>query len=81
MFKRKSPVKSFIQIKAQRINENRQVIVFINDITKIKKLEKVSVKVRSMFFSSVTHELRTPLNSMIPLTKLLLNMIKDPTVC
>jgi len=31
-----------------------------------------------MFFSSVTHELRTPLNSIIPLTKLLLELIKDP---
>ncbi len=31
-----------------------------------------------MFFSSVTHELRTPLNSIIPMTKLLLDIIKDP---
>ncbi len=54
------------------------MIVFINDITKIKELESLSYRVRSMFFSSVTHELRTPLNSMIPLTKLLLDIIQDP---
>ena len=78
VFKRKLPEKSFIQIKVHKINEKQQIIVFINDITKIKELESISYKVRSMFFSSVTHELRTPLNSIIPLTKLLLNLIKEP---
>ena len=31
-----------------------------------------------MFFSSVAHELRTPLNSIIPITTMLLGIIKDP---
>ena len=53
------------------------MIVFINDITKIKELESVSYRVRSMFFSSVTHELRTPLNSIIPMTKLLLDFVLE----
>ena len=50
---------------------DERVIVFLNDITKIKELESTSFKVRSMFFSSVAHELRTPLNSIIPMTKIL----------
>ncbi len=78
IFKRKTPCKTYIQVKVNKINEKQQMIVFINDITKIKELESLSYRVRSMFFSSVTHELRTPLNSIIPLTKLLLELIKDP---
>jgi signal transduction histidine kinase len=65
----------FIQIKATLIDE--RVIVFLNDITKIKELESTSYKVRSMFFSSVAHELRTPLNSIIPMTKILQSIITD----
>ncbi len=29
-----------------------------------------------MFFSSVAHELRTPLNSIIPITQMLLSLLK-----
>ena len=78
IFKRKVPCKTYIQVKVNKINDEQQVIVFINDITRIKELESISYRVRSMFFSSVTHELRTPLNSIIPMTKLLLDIIKDP---
>ncbi len=78
MFKLKTPKKLYVQIKASVINNNSQTIVFMNDFTRIKELESNSNKMRSMFFSSVAHELRTPLNSIIPITAILLSMIKDP---
>ena len=67
----------YVQVKASLINNGTQIIVFFNDITKIKDLESTSYKVRSMFFSSVAHELRTPLNSIIPMSKIMQPLIKD----
>lgn len=43
----------------------------------MKKLEKISSQLRSLFFSSVAHELRTPLNSIIPLSQRLNKYITD----
>ena len=59
------------------INDGTQVIVFLNDITKIKDLESISHKVRSMFLASVAHELRTPLNSIIPMSRILLTIVTE----
>ncbi len=78
MFKTKTPKKLYLQVKPSLINDDKDTIVFMNDFTKIKELESTSNKVRSMFFSSVAHELRTPLNSIIPITAILLGLIKDP---
>jgi len=54
-------------VKASMINQGKEFIVFLNDITKIRILEKTSKKERAIFLSSVAHELRTPLNSIIPI--------------
>lgn len=78
MFKTKTPKKLYLQVKVSLINDDKDTIVFMNDFTKIKELESTSNKVRSMFFSSVAHELRTPLNSIIPITAILLGIVKDP---
>jgi signal transduction histidine kinase len=69
VFKKKSLRQSthYIQLRASLINNGRKVIIFFNDITKIKELEILSHKVSAMFLSSVAHELRTPLNSIIPI--------------
>lgn len=64
-----------MQVKASLLNE--EVIVFLNDITKIKELERTSAKTRSLLFSSVAHELRTPLNSILPMCKILLGLVTD----
>lgn len=77
IFKRKTAPKLYVQIKASMIEEEGQVIVFMNDITRIKELEQISYKMRNMFFSSVAHELRTPLNSIIPMTRILLSLVKE----
>ena len=50
-------------------------MVVCTDISRIKEIEKEGSKLRSQFFSSVAHELRTPLNSMIPILKLVLEML------
>jgi two-component system, sensor histidine kinase and response regulator len=78
LFKTKTPKKLYLQVKVSLINDDKDTIVFMNDFTKIKELESTSNKVRSMFFSSVAHELRTPLNSIIPITAILLGIVKDP---
>lgn len=78
LFKMKSPKKLYLQVKGSLIKNGTETIVFMNDFTMIKQLQKNSDKVRSMFFSSVAHELRTPLNSIIPITKMLIDMISDP---
>ena len=46
-----------------------------SDITRIKEMEKEGQILRSQFFSSVAHELRTPLNSIIPILKLMLDLL------
>jgi two-component system phosphate regulon sensor histidine kinase PhoR len=56
------PTKKNLRIKATRVinyNENLGVMLFIQDITKIKTLEKM----RSDFVANVSHELKSPLTS------------------
>jgi signal transduction histidine kinase len=60
------------------IEDGKFVIVIVDDITNIKLLEQESIRIRSMFFSSVAHELRTPLNSIIPMSKSLKKYVNDP---
>ncbi|TNV83797.1 hypothetical protein FGO68_gene5904 [Halteria grandinella] len=74
IFKSKSP-KTYIQVIAQGIKSNQQQIVFCTDITKLKRIEKKSQKIRSNFFSAVAHELRTPLNSIGPIIKIALSAL------
>ncbi|TNV73770.1 hypothetical protein FGO68_gene16965 [Halteria grandinella] len=73
-FKSKS-AKTFIQVIAQGLKSNQQQIVFCTDITKLKRIEKKSQKIKSNFFSSVAHELRTPLNSIGPIVKIALSAL------
>ena len=56
-------------IKSSPIENGKQLMILINDITKLKNLEKISKRLKAMFFSSIAHELRTPLNSIIPISK------------
>lgn len=56
------PSKKYFRIKATRVinyNENLGVMLFIQDITKIKALEQM----RSDFVANVSHELKSPLTS------------------
>lgn len=56
------PIKKYFRIKATRVinfNENLGVMLFIQDITKIKALEQM----RSDFVANVSHELKSPLTS------------------
>lgn len=56
------PTKKYFRIKARRVinyNENLGVMLFIQDITKIKTLEQM----RSDFVANVSHELKSPLTS------------------
>eukprot|EP00347_Sterkiella_histriomuscorum_P005611 403355932 len=68
----------YFQVKASNIAGGTQVIAVLNDISKIKELEKTAKKLRNRFFSQISHELRTPLNSIIPLTQRLKNHPNDP---
>lgn len=77
IFKEKKSFK-FILAKVDEIEDRKYVILIADDITKLKKLEQESAKIRSMFFSSVAHELRTPLNSIIPMSKSLKKYISSP---
>ena len=53
------------------------MIAICTDITRIKEVESAGRKMRATFFSSVAHELRTPLNSIIPILKMVLDMLAD----
>ena len=45
------------------------------DITRIKEMEKRDKIMRASFFSSIAHELRTPLNSMIPILRMVIEIL------
>ena len=57
------------------INNGTQLIAVFSDVTKMKDMEKDGQRLRSQFFSSVAHELRTPLNSIMPILKLVLQIL------
>ncbi|TNV82665.1 hypothetical protein FGO68_gene5913 [Halteria grandinella] len=76
VFKAKEP-KRYIQVKTSFINNGTQILAICTDITRIKEMEAAGRRMRSSFFSSVAHELRTPLNSIIPIVKMVLDILKD----
>ena len=57
------------------INEGKQIIAICSDITRLKEIEARGQKIRATFFSSVAHELRTPLNSIIPILRMVIDII------
>jgi len=59
------------------INEGSQIIAICSDITRIKEIERSNQMIKASYFSSVAHELRTPLNSIIPILKLILQLLPD----
>lgn len=59
------------------IDNDTQLMIVVNDVTRIKELESYNFKVRSLFFSSIAHELRTPLNSIFPMVDNLLRFVTD----
>ncbi|TNV84819.1 hypothetical protein FGO68_gene3927 [Halteria grandinella] len=75
VFKAKNP-KRYIQVKPSLINNGGQLLVICSDITRIKQVESQGRKLRASFFSSVAHELRTPLNSIIPIIKMVLDILE-----
>lgn len=78
VFKKKDLLsKIHIQIKVAHINNDEQIIVIASDISRLKHLESITNKMKSMFFSSIAHELRTPLNTILPITQKLMNMMKS----
>ncbi|TNV85350.1 hypothetical protein FGO68_gene2027 [Halteria grandinella] len=72
VYKAKAPLKKYLQVKTQFINDESQMLVICSDITKLKEVDIQGQKMRATFFSSVAHELRTPLNSIIPILRLLM---------
>ena len=75
IFKSKDPETRYVNVKFSIINNGSQLIAVFADITKMKEMEKDGQRLRSQFFSSVAHELRTPLNSVIPILKLVLQIL------
>lgn len=49
----------------------------MNDITRIKMLEKKMKNLSSLYFSQITHEIKTPLISIIPLLERLENYVHE----
>ena len=64
-------------MKSRLTNKGTQIIAIFNDITRIKQLESMTYKMKSMYFSSVAHELRTPLNTIIPMSEKLKDLMND----
>jgi signal transduction histidine kinase len=74
IFKLKGP-KKYIQVKTAFINNETQILAVCSDITRLKEFESQGRRMRASFFSSVAHELRTPLNSIIPILRMVLDML------
>lgn len=43
--------KTYIQVKTKNLNEGKHSLIILNDITRIKNLEKEMKKLRSLYFS------------------------------
>lgn len=72
------PAKKYLRIKATRVinyNENLGVMLFVQDITKIKALEQM----RSDFVANVSHELKSPLTSIKGFSETLKYVEDKPT--
>lgn len=76
IFKAKDP-KRYIQVKTSFINNGTQILAICTDITRVKEMEAAGRRMRASFFSSVAHELRTPLNSIIPIVKMVLEILRE----
>ncbi|TNV85156.1 hypothetical protein FGO68_gene10112 [Halteria grandinella] len=74
IFKKKRE-QCYIQIKTSKFQEGRQIFAICTDITRIMQMENQEKQMRATFFSSVAHELRTPLNSIIPILRLILQIL------
>eukprot|EP00347_Sterkiella_histriomuscorum_P017139 403350516 len=59
----------YILVRSCMVENGQNLMTTINDITKLKTLEKTAKRLKGLFFSSIAHELRTPLNSIIPVSK------------
>ncbi|TNV83809.1 hypothetical protein FGO68_gene12023 [Halteria grandinella] len=78
IYKRKSTTsKLFIQVKCCLTANAEQLLVMCTDITRLKEVEAQGRRMRASFFSSVAHELRTPLNSIIPIVKMVLQLVEN----
>lgn len=53
--------------RISQLNDS-ELLVIINDITRIKELEEAEQNLKAMFFTTIAHELRTPLNTIIPMS-------------
>lgn len=70
-------IEKIFRIYANPINKNMGTVLVIEDVTQIRKLERM----RSDFVSNVTHELKTPLTSIKGFIDTLKNgAINEPTV-
>ena len=76
LFKNKSE-KRYLLVKGSSFNSGQRVLFILNDITKMKKMEKRMKNLRSLYFSQITHEIKTPLISILPLLERLENYIKE----
>ena len=56
----------------------KKYLIIVNDISRLKEIEKIQEQMKSMFFASIAHELRTPLNTIIPMTTKLQSLISEP---
>jgi len=77
-FSKKTTVRNIIGIPLEEEKE-KKALIFIEDITQIKKAEDESMKamaIKSQFISTVSHELRTPL----AIIKWYLDTVQDETV-
>ncbi|TNV85650.1 hypothetical protein FGO68_gene12125 [Halteria grandinella] len=79
IFKRKSDQR-YIQVKTSTFRQGSQVFAICTDVTKLKQMESQEQQMRATFFSSVAHELRTPLNSIIPILRLILQLVAQDNV-
>ena len=49
----------------------------MTDITRIKEMEQAALKIKELFYSSITHEMRNPLNSIKPMSEKLRKYVVD----
>ncbi|TNV74053.1 hypothetical protein FGO68_gene9792 [Halteria grandinella] len=75
LFKTTQDPKYYFSVNSSIINNSSQTIIFCTDVTNMMRFEKQQQRMRATFFSSVAHELRTPLNSILPIVKMVLQLL------
>ncbi|TNV84176.1 hypothetical protein FGO68_gene11556 [Halteria grandinella] len=80
LFKTTKDPKYYFSVNSSFINNSQQTIIFCTDVTKMMIFEKQQQRMRATFFSSVAHELRTPLNSIMPIVKMVLQLLSKGQV-